>query len=53
MDEEFKEVFRNLVTLNKKLEVDLQEDDYNEPIALQHKEFTNEDLMELESQRED
>ena len=41
------------MTLNKKLEVDMQEDDYSEPGALQHKEFTNEDLKELESQRED
>ena len=53
MDEESKEVFSNFVTLTKKLEVDLQEDDYTEPLVLQHKEFTNEDLMELESQRKD
>ena len=49
MDEESKEVFSNLVTLTKKLEVDLQEDNYTEALVLQHKEFTNEDLMELES----
>ena len=50
MDEESKEVFSNLVTLTKKLEVDLQEDNYTEALVLQHKEFTNEDLMELETQ---
>ena len=37
--------------LNFKL--DLQEDDFIELLAMQHKEFTNEDLMELEAQTQD
>ena len=37
--------------LNFKL--DLQEDDFIEILAMQHKEFTNEDLMELEAQTQD
>ena len=37
--------------LNFKL--DLQEDDFIEILAMQHKEFTNEDLMELETQSKD
>ena len=53
VDEESKEVFSNLVTLSKKLELDLQEDDFTELLAVQHKEFTNEDLLELEAQRKD
>ena len=52
-DEESKEIFSNLVTLSKKLELDLQEDDFTELLAVQHKELTNEDLMELEAQRKD
>ena len=51
--EEFKEVFSNLVTLSEKLELDLQEDDFIELLAVQHEELTNEDLMELEAQRKD
>ena len=53
MDEESKEVFSNLVTLSEKLELDLQEDYFTELLAVQHKELTNEDLMELEAQRKD
>ena len=33
--------------------LDLQEDDFIELFAVQHKELTNEDLMELEVQRKD
>ena len=51
VDEEPKEVFSNLVTLSEKLELDLQEDDFIELFAVQHEELTNEDLMELETQR--
>ena len=51
MDEESKEVFSNLVTLSNMLELDLQEDDFIELLAVQHKELTNEDLME--GQRKD
>ena len=36
-----------------KLELDLQEDDFIELLAVQHEELTNEDLMELEAQRKD
>ena len=50
VDEEFKEVFSNLVTLSKKLELDLQKDDLTELMAVQHEELTNDDLMELEVQ---
>ncbi|XP_057575413.1 tigger transposable element-derived protein 1-like isoform X2 [Hippopotamus amphibius kiboko] len=53
VDEESKEVFSNLVTLSEKLELDLQEDDFIELLAVQHEELTNEDLMELEAQRKD
>ncbi|XP_059984138.1 uncharacterized protein LOC132508194 [Lagenorhynchus albirostris] len=49
--EKVDEVFINLVTLSEKLELDLQEDDFIELLAVQHKELTNEDLMELETQR--
>ena len=52
-DEESKEVFSNVVTLNEKLGLDLQEDDFIELLAVQHEELTNEDLMELEAQRKD
>ncbi|KAB0368760.1 hypothetical protein FD755_019794 [Muntiacus reevesi] len=38
MDKQSKEVFSNLVTLNDKLEVDLQEDNFTELLAVQHKE---------------
>ena len=53
VDEESKEVFNNLVTLSKKLELDLQEDNFIELLAVQHEELTNEDLMELKAQRKD
>ena len=53
VDEESKEVFSNLVTLSEKLELDLQEDDFTELLAVQHEELTNEDLMELKAQRKD
>ena len=45
MDKTSKEVFSNLVTLNDKLEIDLQEDNFTELPAVQHKEVTNEDLL--------
>ena len=51
--EESKEVFSNVVTLSEKLELDLQEDDFMELLAVQHEELTNEHLMELEAQRKD
>ena len=53
VDEESKEVFRNLVTLSEKLELDRREDSFTELLAVQHKELTNEDLMELEAQWKD
>ena len=53
MDEESKEVFSNLVTLSRKLEIDLQEDDFIKLLAVQHEELTNEGLMELEAQKKD
>ncbi|KAJ8777715.1 hypothetical protein J1605_014368 [Eschrichtius robustus] len=53
VDKESKEIFSNLVTLSEKLEVDLQEGNFIELLAVQHKELTNEDLMELEAQRKD
>ena len=49
VDQESKEVVSNLVTLGEKLELDLQEDDFMELLAVQHEELTNEDLMELEA----
>ena len=53
MDEESKELFSNLVTLREKAELDLQEDDFIELLAVQHEEHTSEDLVELEAQRKD
>lgn len=53
MDEESKEVFSNLVTLRKTLELDLQEHSFTELLAGQHEKLTNEVLMELEAQRKD
>ena len=53
VDEESKEVFSNLVTLSNMLELDLQEDDFIELLAVQHKELINEDLMESEIQGKD
>ena len=41
------------MTLSEKLELDLQRDNFIELLAVQHKELTNEDLMELEAQRKD
>lgn len=52
VDEEPKEVFSDLVTLSKKLELHLQGDNFTEFLAAQpRKELTNEDLMGLEAQR--
>ena len=51
LDEESKEVFSNLVTLCKKLELDLQEDNFIELLFVQHNKFTNKDLIGLEDQR--
>ena len=53
VDQESKEVVSKLETLSEKLELDLQEDDFMELLAVQHEELTNEDLMELEAQRKD
>ena len=53
VDEESKEAFSNLVTLSKELELDLQEDDIIDLLAVQYEALTNEDLMELEAQRKD
>ena len=50
--DESKEVFSNLVTLLEKLELDLQEDGFIEPLAVQCGR-ANENLMELEAQRKD
>ena len=52
MVEESKEVFSNLATLSKTLELDLQEDSFTELLAVQHEKLTNE-LLELEAQRKD
>ena len=53
VDDESKAVFSNLVTLSKKLELDLKEDNFIELFAVQQEEVTNEDLVELEAQRKD
>ena len=53
VDEESTEAFSNLVTLSKELELDLQEDDIIDLLAVQYEALTNEDLMELEAQRND
>ena len=41
------------MTFSEKLELDLQEDDFTKLFAEQHREWTNEVLMELEAQRKD
>ena len=46
--EESKEVFSNLMTFTEKLELGLQEGDFTELLAVQHRELTNENLIELE-----
>ncbi|KAB0342506.1 hypothetical protein FD754_019432 [Muntiacus muntjak] len=43
----------NFLNLSKKLELDLQVDNFTEFLAAQQEEFTNEDLMELEAERKD
>ena len=53
VNEESKEVFSDLVTLSEKLDLDPQEDNFTELLSVQHKEVTNEDLMELEAQTQD
>ena len=53
VDEVSKGVFSNVVTLSEKLELDLQEDNFTELLAVQHEEPTNKDLMELEAQTKD
>ena len=53
MDRESKKVFSHLVSLRKKLELDLQEDDLIDLLAVQTEELPNKDLMELEAQRKD
>ena len=53
VDKESKEVFSHLVSLRKKLELDLQEDDLIDLLAVQNEELPNKDLMELEAQRKD
>ena len=45
VSEESKEVFSDLVTLSEKLDLDPQEDNFTELLAVQHKEVTNEDLL--------
>ena len=44
---------KNKVAQYLYFKLDLQEDDFIELLAVQHKELTNEDLMELEAQRKD
>ena len=53
MDRESKKGFSHLVSLRKKLELDLQEDDLIDLLAVQNEELPNKDLMELEAQRKD
>ena len=53
MDRESKKVFSHLVSLRKKLELDLQDDDLIDLLAVHNEELPNKDLMELEAQRKD
>ena len=41
VDQKSEEVFSNVVTLREKLELDLQEDDFIELLAVQHEELTD------------
>ena len=41
IDQKSEEVFSNVVTLSEKLELDLQEDDFIELLAVQHDELTD------------
>ncbi|KAB0381454.1 hypothetical protein FD755_009238 [Muntiacus reevesi] len=51
--EESKEVFSNTGMLNEKLQLDLQEIDFTEFLAVHHEKLTNENLMKLDAQRKD
>ena len=52
VEEESQEVFHNLVTFSEKVKLDRQED-FIKLLAVKHEKLTNEDLMEMETQRKD
>ena len=52
MDQESKEIFSSSVTLRETPELDLQEDDVTQPLAVQLGGLTNEDLRELRPRKE-
>ncbi|XP_068226561.1 tigger transposable element-derived protein 1-like [Palaemon carinicauda] len=47
-DDESQKILNNLVDLSKKLELDLEEEDFHELLEFHGEELSNEDLMELE-----
>ena len=51
--EESKGVFNSSVTLRENLELGLQKDDFSELHSVPLEELTDEDLMELEAERQD
>ena len=51
--EESKGVFSSSVTLRENLELGLQKDDFTELHAVPLEELTDEDLMEVEAERQD
>ncbi|KAM9486515.1 tigger transposable element-derived protein 1-like [Clarias gariepinus] len=53
VDEESNCVLGDLVNLSEQLEMDLHKDDFTELLAVHNEELTNEDLMELEAQRQE
>ena len=52
MEEESQEVFHNLANFSEKVKLDRQED-FIKLLAVKHEKLTNEDLMEMETQRKD
>ena len=53
MDEDFKQIFSIFVTINQKLDLGLNEDNFTELLTGQHKKLMSEDLVEIEAQRKD
>ena len=53
VDEEFKQIFSNLVTINQKLELGLHKDNFTQLLTGQHKKLMSKDMVEMQAQRKD
>ena len=49
VDEEFKQIFSNLVTINQKLELGLHEDNFTQLLTGHHKKLMSEDMVEMQA----